>query len=438
MGICIKGVRMIVRCFNHEKFNLSESIAVTELEYDALTDDVIDGCVVLTEEGVALNWLSEWLNRAMARNYRNHRSSLEYGKIVSYFLDYLVSREVRNKRAKPTTKEQYQYLLLEVSESIIAEYINVECKDLSKDQRSLRDIVLKGLYDEFICAEHPYRAPLLEFNPYKNGRIFKSNKNTIYHGGITPDELKALIVVAKDERERCLFQFMLDSGIRREEITRVMVTDIDNALHGNSRRQLVNNDEVYQEPNYCSLLIRGGKPRNRQEIKNRYTKVSRVTLQRLQSYFDDRLGFYKKHTRNLNRDERYAFLNSVGEPISPGSLDKLIKRRVCDAKLMGFIKEGKKITPHKFRHGFAILFMVSSDLYPDEVTRKVALAKCLGHSKVETTERHYEDLPAELHYKKESGEIVNRAELMKNLYAETKPSAIKKTKKKLILEVNNG
>lgn len=428
IGYLINRGFMIVKCFNRIDFNLQDTIAVTELGYEAKINDVLDGCVCLTDSGVALNWVSDWLNQGMAQSIRNHNTSIEYGKILGYFLDFLIKREVRYKRKKPVTRDEHQYLFLDVNRNTIAEFINVHCKDLSKDQRSLRDVVLKQFYDEYICMEKHYRAPLLEFNPYENGRVFKPNRNTIFHGGVTPDELMALMIVAKDERERCLFQFLLDSGVRRSEIPKIKLMDIEKAISGNSRVELIDSEEIYKETDYCSLLIRGVKARNRSPTKDRYTKVSRTTLRRLKLFFDDRLGFYKKHTRALNESEKYAFLNSNGEPMLANNLDKLIARRVGFAKSIGLIGMSRKITSHKFRHGFSVLFLVSPDIYPDEVTRKVALSKCLGHSKVETTEIHYEDLPQELHYKKETGEVVGRCDLMANLYQKTKPSVINKTK----------
>lgn len=426
---------MKVVVFNREKIDLVNSFANSEFEQNYYGWDVVDGCLLLTDEGEALDWISEWISESMAKSSRNENSALQYTRAVGYFLDFLSKKEVRFKRPKPTTRDDYHNLLLEVTSADIMEYLNVYLSDKDNSTRSFRDIALKSLYDEYICSINPFRAPVLDpkFSPYLNGKIYNGTRQMKYHNAISENDLMALMIVAKNEGERCLFQFMLDSGLRVGEIPRVIKSDFDDAKNRFAfDRSIDLEDQASVDSNYCLFEVKGTKPRGRAEYKSRITKVSTITIKRLLAYFKDPLGDHKKATRGTKESEKIAFLNSEGKPLTSNTLAKLLNRRVEKAKALGLIRRNKVITAHKFRHGFSILFLSSPDNGKDDVERMAALSKCLGHSKKETTEEFYEHLPDELRYMTETGESVTRSQRMVNIYEKTKPSRIAMTRRTFI------
>jgi|GEM_PF-2362559 len=449
---------MFVFTENRRDFNFTGNFYYEELDQDFNQDGkmVIDGCFVFTDKGQLLIWVSEWLTDLMERNVINHNTAREYGKVITYFLEYLIEREHRFKRPKPKGVKDIQELLLSVTKPIVLEYLNIHCKDISNGVRGFRDVVIKSFYEQHICnvdyGDNKGVALLDEFyNPFKvsdpnseagTKKLFNGKSNINDEGGggaISIDNLIDFMIMAKDERERGLFQFMYDSGLRVGEIPFVKRSDITEALTRFSNKMALDEEEnALIESNYKALIVKGVKPRNRAEFKPRVTHVSTMTIKRLNRYFTDRFGFYKKHTNGMPIEEQYAFLNTVGNPISKHSVEYLVTTRFKEGKQIGLF-QGRSIpvTAHKFRHGFAVACMASPDVKLDSHDRMVALSLWLGHSNVGTTEKHYQSIAVELQHNLETGELLNRCDLMAEVYSQTKPSQIESTKKKRIKVASN-
>lgn len=434
---------MFVITANRKSFKFTNEFDYKEISpnYAGVDEMFIDGCFVFTKEGQLLDWPSEWLSDSMESNRRNHNTAKEYARVIVSFLEFLIKREHDFKRPKPRNAKAIQNLLLEVNNKVVLKYLNDYCVSLDNGVKSYRDTVLKQFYEEYICSYFYGKnseIPLLDeaFNPFrdfsKDGqtkKLFNAASKVNDEGGglgISLDNLMDFMVVAKNERERCLFQFMYDSGLRVGEIPSVLRSDINEALIRYSSYEVIDiEDHGYSESNYKTLAVKGVKPRNREKYKTRYTYVSTITLKRLKRYFEQKRGFYMKHIRGTPIEQQKAFLNAYGEPISAQSISRLITERFKEGKKIGLFRHRvEPITPHKFRHGFSVACLASLDVKEDSHDRMVALSKWLGHNHVETTQKHYQSIAMDLQHNLESGELLNRCDLMLEVYSKTKPSEI--------------
>lgn len=420
---------MKVVILDRESLDLSQSLVEETYGYEVESKVVtVDGCLLLSDGGVIVTWVSDWLTQRMRDGSISVGTADQYAKSIKYFLEWLSLREVRYKRPKPKSDKHYQDLIVDATKDVILEYLNHNTSLSTKTLLS-RDAALMGFYNEYVCCNaDPYREPYLdpEYNPYKSGPIFKGRSYTNHHGAVSLDELMALMMVVESERERCLLQFMLDSGLRHAEVVRVTKSDVEKALTQYSSRKAYDVEQAdYHDLNYYVFPVKGTKVHGRTGIKPRNTFVSKATLLRLRNYFNNFQFGYKKFTKGY--DDPPAFLNSYGSPYTKAALKKFIERTVDKAMLIGLID--RKITIHKFRHGFSVQFLTSPDQYADPRERMIALSKCLGHSSPKTTEIHYSDIAVEIQTLKGTGELVTRWQKFENVYNKTKPANIDATRR---------
>lgn len=137
-------------------------------------------------------------------------------------------------------------------------------------------------------------------------------------------------------RNLTLFLFMLDSGVRVEECSRVMVSDVDLA----SGR----------------VFVRCGKGE-----KDRITFVSEATLKYLRQYL-----------KLVPSTESRLWIGQYG-PMGAKGIQMIFKRL---SREVGF-----RVSPHKIRRTFAIMMLRNgADLY--------RLKELMGHSDIRTLERY--------------------------------------------------
>lgn len=171
------------------------------------------------------------------------------------------------------------------------------------------------------------------------------------------------------EYQRLVTHFMYDTGARVSEIPRVLKSDLPRA-------------EAYPaNQSYFPLLIRGSKGRGGQ-IKERFTIISRPMLARMNRYFTSRT-YFKAHAWSEN--EKPAFLNLYGEPITSKAIQKLIATAARRVRL-------ERASAHRLRHGAAFSVM-RSDHGKNLLDNLVLLQRILGHSTIATTEI-YTNIPA--------------------------------------------
>lgn len=400
MGICV---------VDRKEIDLSKSLLHEDYDLTSITPEFVTGVVALNEEMKVLPMISHYLTRELSKNRISAATAKTYGKNLIYLLSYL-------KRFPSLKHEKLDQAYLYVQAYHIEEYLtdmnNVQGL-VSKTVRN-RDASFKAFFDNYLCTEFSNQKALRDDNPYEEGLLSGApNSNLIEMCDL--DEVISLIQNTPYERERTLLQFMYDSGVRRSEIPRVMKSHIDEA-YSSERKSVIIDEETIQIPaNYKSLYIPGSKGRHR-EIKPRYTIVSVHTLVRIKQYHASPL--YKKFSRKFG-DDKPAFLNAQGGGFTASSVSKLVERVSNRALKKRHIT--RPISPHKIRHGFAGGFLRSPDIGKDDVDRLVALQKCLGHSKLETTQI-YTSIPYDILtlLVDENGERLCRFQLMERIAAKTK------------------
>lgn len=299
-----------------------------------------------------------------------------YGKNLQYAHQYLKAR-----REFATTSADEAFL--EVSRNVLSEYIAhlVEEEELSLTTVRNRDATLLSFFDSYLCEPTFRGPPLRADNPYEKGLISPSPKRNL----VIPcslKELETLIICSEFERERCVLQFIFDAGIRRSELPRVTLKAIKTALDFQRHQIITNSDAPPLHSDYCPLEIAGGKGRSNQ-VKPRYSIVSRATLLRVQRYHASAL--YRKHARKFKSDEvTPAFLNAHGDTYTANSVSKLLERLSNRAVRKCLLK--KLISPHKLRHGYAYAILRSPDLGADFAERLFIAQKSMGHAHISSTE----------------------------------------------------
>lgn len=282
-----------------------------------------------------------------------------YGKNLGYAHQYL---KARREFATARLDEAF----LEVSRSLLTEYIAhlIEKEELSTKTVRNRDATLLSFFDTYLCAPISSGQVLRTDNPYKEGLLSPNpKKNLVIPCSLL--ELETLITSSGCERERCVLQFIFDAGIRRSELPRVTLAAVKKALDAQRYEYISSGDAPPLQIDYCSLEIAGSKGRSNQ-VKSRYTLVSRATLQRVQRYHASVL--YRKHARKFkNDDSTPAFLNAHGDTYTANSVSKLLER--LSARAIRACKLKKPISPHKLRHGYAYAILNSPDLGVDFAER---------------------------------------------------------------------
>lgn len=201
----------------------------------------------------------------------------------------------------------------------------------------------------------PYRTP----SPYK--RVPKY---------LTTDELIQLSLGMHWEIQRLVTHFIYDTGVRVEELTRVLKCDIPST------------DNCIEGQDYFPMLVRGVKGRGG-DVKERYTIISRPVIARLNRYFKSRTYI---HADKWNESLKPAFLNVYGEELSIKAVQKFISVAAKRSELK------KLASPHRLRHStaYSILKNRSNGSFLDNL---IVVQKALGHSQLKTTEI-YTHIPA--------------------------------------------
>ena len=148
--------------------------------------------------------------------------------------------------------------------------------------------------------------------------------------------VRKLIDATSNSKHRCIVSLLYSSGLRRNELLTLTLSDID------SQRMLV-------------------RVKSAKGNKDRYTLLSQTTLEDLRLYY--------KHWK----PKKYLFEGQKGTVYSASSVGKIVSRAGCKARIP------IRVTPHILRHSFAThLLEAGTDL------RYIQLL--LGHNSTKTTE----------------------------------------------------
>lgn len=155
---------------------------------------------------------------------------------------------------------------------------------------------------------------------------------------LTKEQLNDLVKVTKNRKHKSIIALLCSSGLRRNELLQLRITDID------SKQMLVH--------------VRMGKG-----FKDRNTILSERTLRLLREYF-----------KNVSvRPSIYLFEGTpAGAPYSGTSIAKIVKKAARLAKIE------KNVTPHLLRHTFATLLL-------KQHTHIKEIQRLLGHQSLNTT-----------------------------------------------------
>ncbi|PNI01217.1 tyrosine-type recombinase/integrase [Vibrio diazotrophicus] len=398
--------------------DVSSSVAHEDLEEYSNVLLLADGVAAFNEKMELLPLISDFLTHYRMKH--SDKSVVTYGKNLCYLVKYLTTYDDEYKNSRRDD------CLLTVHANSIQQYYLYCRKDEDKEGNTKtpvsartienRDATYASFFGEFLCnPPSGYKCFRFEENPYENGGLARVAKKSL----IVPaqfSDVAALIQVAKHEREKCLIQFMYDSGLRRAEVKDVLQRDIL-SLSRQERNSLIVDEQTFCIPSpYSILTVKGNKGRGR-EAKYRNTIISNETINRVQKYNSS--IEYKKHKRKWGQTPMPAFLNSNGNPYTANAVSKLVTKLSKRACKIGLIN--KPISPHKIRHGYGAVVLNSDDLGDSQLDRLLLLQQCLGHDSLDTTQE-YTKIPVEVwdKFADSKGKELNRHELMKKLRDKTR------------------
>ena len=389
--------------------NLEQSVLNSSTSHKVVGEALSTGVIILNNKYQIYPLVSDFLSSQLIHNKISDTTARTYGANIRYFLGYL-----ENHNAFKLFKLDEG--LLHVQKHTIEEY-NTDLKNtkgLSSKTIRNRDAALMSFISGYLCQGQNNIKALRSDDPYENGLLAPSSKNNLIEA-CEIEELISLIKMTNYERERCLLQFIFDSGVRRSEVSRISKSAIDKALLSDNKNKFLGNDLVYLPSGYTNLDINGAKGRNR-EYKPRQTIISRATLQRIRRYHSSPL--YKKYAKKFGSNPP-AFFNAHGGEYTKSSVAKLLSRVSKRALTNRLIT--KAISPHMLRHGFAYLVLGSEDIGKNYLDRLVILKNSMGHEFLSTTEV-YTRIPHEIYgrYKNTAGDEMYRKNLMEHIAKETR------------------
>lgn len=388
--------------------NLSDSLLneIDSLNFHGHVN--VEGVVVLNDDLNVLPYVSDFLDSEFNSRQISSKTAQLYGKNIGYCLEHLLSLDEFKgfKLDEP---------LFTVSRATLQAYfVSLSRSNLTSATIRNRDAALKTFFDKYLCVEH---KPLRGDNPYKLGLLSGSIKTKIKEG-CEINEVKELMLCTDLERERLLIQFIFDTGVRRSEVERVSLADINNANDFRRSSAYGSNEDAHMvEKGYFPLKISGSKGRHR-ELKERITLISASTLNRISSYHSSPL--YKKHLRKYpNSQESPAFFNSRGQPLSTYDVENIVKKVSNKALFRGTIPQN--ISAHNLRHGYAYEILRSPDFGKEYLDKLINIQKTLGHSYLSTTQL-YTKIPIDLLHliTDERGQILTKSQKMEKLSRDTK------------------
>jgi integrase/recombinase XerC len=368
------------------------------------------GCAVFDEQEKILPLVSEFLTKSTQAKKLSIASVETYGRNLGYL--------VSNLRQLPAFGGcSPDEILMTVTRPSLAAYIADLRKVHGIDSVTIRnrDACYRTFFTKFLCIASNDQEARRKNNPYAGGFISPSPKRKLVTA-CSPGELEQLILSTQSERERVVLQFIFDAGLRRSEVGRVTLADINAAMRFSQEQMISDFNSAPVRPAYCPVLVEGSKGRG-DETKQRYSIVSRPTLERIKKYHGSAL--YKRYSlRCASPETTPAFFNANGEPFNADAISALL-RRVSDRGVK-YRRLVRPIAPHKLRHGHAYAILNSSDLGSDILDRMVMVQKSLGHTHFDTT-NVYTHIPQDI-YRALCGtesDLLTKAQTMAQLWKST-------------------
>lgn len=172
--------------------------------------------------------------------------------------------------------------------------------------------------------------------------------------GFSTDEVSKMIDSFSYEnyfeaRNKAIIAMLADCGLRSKEIRELQTINVKETtilVNGKGNKERM----IFISPALKRILIK-------------YERIRK-------EYFKDKVV-----------NDKYYFLTYKGDMMSHIALDNIVKEAGRRAGI-----EGKKVSPHRFRHFFSVQFLLNAngDIY--------TLSKLLGHSEISTTQRYLQSL----------------------------------------------
>jgi site-specific recombinase XerD len=174
----------------------------------------------------------------------------------------------------------------------------------------------------------------LKWEPF---RIRRPRREKKFPEVLSHREVESIILHTENIKHKAILSLAYSSGMRREEIRNLLITEIDSAG--------------------MRIKVRQGKGK-----KDRYTILSQKALELLRTY-------YKQY-----RPEKYIFepAGKKGKRYGSGTLNKIVKNAAERAGI------GREISFHTLRHSFATHFL-------EKGINIMIIKKLMGHSSIKTT-----------------------------------------------------
>lgn len=266
-------------------------------------------------------------------HYRKRKLKKGYKRCPEDFLQKLETKQYAFSTAKAYIHHFEQFInhfkdkeLLEIQEPDILHYINTIAADInySKSYQNQALNSIKFYYEVVLGMPNRF---------YSIDRPIKDKRLPVV---ISKNEVIQMLAITQNIKHRCMIMLLYSSGLRRQELLRLKIEDID------SERM-------------CVYV------RNAKGNKDRQTLLSKRLLVDLRDY-------WKQY-----QPKEYLFEGQYGGMYSNTSLAKI----VTDAARKANIRT--RVTPHVLRHSFATHLLESgTDLRYIQVL--------LGHSSTRTTE----------------------------------------------------
>ncbi len=399
------------------KLDASNSVAHEDFDKYPNVISLAEGVVVFNEQMEVLPLISDFLTY-----YKKNHSDLSvktYANNLIYLVKYLTTYD------ENYINSQRDDCLLRVDAAEIQSYFQYcrsnknkcgeEKRSISSKTLSNRDATFDRFFSKFLCSPPAGYELMRDENPYENGSLVLTAKESLIKPARFSD-IEALILVANHEREKCLIQFLYDSGVRRAEVKDITQEAISQLSREARKSVIIDENTIKLTSEYCSIDIKGNKGRGR-ESKFRTTVVSRETINRVNRYHSS--IEYRKNKRKWGDNSPPAFLNQNGNTYTEKGISRLLEKLSKRALKLGLIKG--PISPHKIRHGFAAMLLKSDDLGKKQLDRLLLLQQCLGHESLDTTQK-YTKIPVGVWDKfvDSKGVELKRYQLMKKLKDNTK------------------
>lgn len=270
--------------------------------------------------------------------YRIERQPLRKSKLLSEHIDaFLSSKKVEGLSA--STLKNYRLYLQRFANnvSIATQHITTEdirtyVGGLQLVQSSMQTVLatLRSFFGWLHREEIIKKNPMLKIPSRQAPRAMRK--------ALSPEALERLRQAACTKREKALIEFFFSTGCRISEVSGICLDDID-FVHRSVR-----------------VLGKGGKERLV------YFSVRAQLL--LQDYL---------HNRNSDTDALFSNTRAPYGPMSPRSIQKVIKSLGLSASLP------QGVHPHLLRHTFATLSLNNGM----DIT---VIQKLLGHNQLSTTQ----------------------------------------------------